>query len=375
MTAASRRERLLPGGRTRLTWTAMATASLLLASCGGGSPTTSAPPPSETVTSTPPPAPPDETEATTDAETTTATPAPPDEECSALTGQEAVDRWLGDMETHKRSGVEWRWSANVDATTYDPCAGLSWVSLNIERGTGSSPHAIMLFHQGEFVGPATDLDIWQRHEVRRISEDSIEVTYSYPDDDEFVVDASGRATSTFTWDEAEGKVVRTGELPPAAESAEADAGSTEDSETEVAPGAFAGAGGPRPADAQPMSMIDAYGQAVAVIITPSGNIGCEFSSGGAGCGVISWIEAQPFGAGGPGGTPWWVNLGDGSAVPQVGPKGDAPHFMTPGTPAVSYGEVVYHGAWTCASEEAGLTCWNTDTGHGAFMNRSGFTGF
>ena len=46
-------------------------------------------------------------------------------------------------------------------------------------------------------------------------------------------------------------------------------------------------------------------------------------------------------------------------------------FQNPGTPGqqVEYGTVVYHGDYVCASENAGLTCWNTATGHGAFMNR------
>ena len=36
---------------------------------------------------------------------------------------------------------------------------------------------------------------------------------------------------------------------------------------------------------------------------------------------------------------------------------------------VDYGQVVYYRTIVCASAENGLTCWNTDTGHGAFMNR------
>jgi hypothetical protein len=47
---------------------------------------------------------------------------------------------------------------------------------------------------------------------------------------------------------------------------------------------------------------------------------------------------------------------------------------TPGQ-QVAYGTVVYHGDYVCASENAGLTCWNTTTGHGAFMNRDETTTF
>lgn len=31
----------------------------------------------------------------------------------------------------------------------------------------------------------------------------------------------------------------------------------------------------------------------------------------------------------------------------------------------------HYAKYVCASEENGLTCWNTETGHGAFMNRDG----
>jgi len=42
---------------------------------------------------------------------------------------------------------------------------------------------------------------------------------------------------------------------------------------------------------------------------------------------------------------------------------------------VPYGAAVYYEKYVCASEENGLTCWNTETGHGAFMNRDGVTTF
>ena len=42
---------------------------------------------------------------------------------------------------------------------------------------------------------------------------------------------------------------------------------------------------------------------------------------------------------------------------------------------VPYGTAVYYEKYVCASEENGLTCWNTETGHGAFMNRDGVTTF
>jgi len=59
----------------------------------------------------------------------------------------------------------------------------------------------------------------------------------------------------------------------------------------------------------------------------------------------------------------------GLTEPKIKSKNRAPAFQSPETPpqTVPYGTVVYHGDYTCASEITGLTCWNTTTGHGAFM--------
>ena len=65
----------------------------------------------------------------------------------------------------------------------------------------------------------------------------------------------------------------------------------------------------------------------------------------------------------------------GGAHDQVQEQG--PAFQRPETPpqVVPYGTVVYHSDYTCASELAGMTCWNTTTGHGAFMSNMNTTTF
>lgn len=40
-----------------------------------------------------------------------------------------------------------------------------------------------------------------------------------------------------------------------------------------------------------------------------------------------------------------------------------------------YGQVAYNGNWVCASEENGMTCWSRASGHGFFLNRSGYKAF
>lgn len=131
-------------------------------------------------------------------------------------------------------------------------------------------------------------------------------------------------------------------------------------------GAYAGAGGPAPANAAPITTVNSSG--IAVVKTPSNNIGCDLSAAYAGCGVLNYQESQPFGKD-EGGAKWWVPL-DGS-YDQVQSKGDAPYFLgtDPAPQVLTYGTVVQHGNFVCASEQNGLTCWDTTTGHGAFMNR------
>lgn len=135
------------------------------------------------------------------------------------------------------------------------------------------------------------------------------------------------------------------------------------------PGAYPGAGGAVPPGATP---ITAFSGQSAIIKTPSGNIGCDLAPGAAGCGVLSYIQEQPYG-GGPGGANWWFAItGD---VPMAGPKGDPPAFTTGVPQVVQYGQVVYHDKYACASAENGLTCWDTTTGHGVHLNKAGASPF
>lgn len=144
------------------------------------------------------------------------------------------------------------------------------------------------------------------------------------------------------------------------------------------PGAYADAGGPRPASAVPISSVYdmEYMGTFATIVTPSGNIGCDFTWDMQGCGVLSYLDDQPYGGDDFAGANWWIWFTDG-AYPTISGKGDVALFMFPEYPAqvVEYGQVVYWEDIVCSSSKDGLTCWNTNTGHGAFMNRDGFTGF
>ena len=143
------------------------------------------------------------------------------------------------------------------------------------------------------------------------------------------------------------------------------------------PGAYPGAGGPRPANATPITAVHSGS---AVIITPSTNLCCEFSDTTAGCGVMNYMNSKPYGSDelGP---KWWVRMKNSASADQAKPeivsRSEPPLSQKPETSGqqVEYGTVVYHGDYVCASEDAGLTCWNTTTGHGAFMNRDATTTF
>ena len=161
------------------------------------------------------------------------------------------------------------------------------------------------------------------------------------------------------------------ELPSTRPSAGTEASPSAAQSSAPVPGAYPGAGGPRPANATP---ITAVYSGYAVIVSPSKNISCEFSDTSAGCGVLNYTDSKPYGSDelGP---KWWVRMKSPASADQAEPeivsRSEPPLFQKPETPGqqVEYGTVVYHGDYVCASEDAGLTCWNTTTGHGAFMNR------
>ena len=101
----------------------------------------------------------------------------------------------------------------------------------------------------------------------------------------------------------------------------------------------------------------------------------DFGEVTAGCGVASYADTGQYGQD-EGGRKWWIDI-TGIDVPEVYSRGDVAYYMMPDAPpqVVAYGEVVTYGDFVCGSLESGLTCWNTSTGHGAFMNRRGFEAF
>lgn len=150
-------------------------------------------------------------------------------------------------------------------------------------------------------------------------------------------------------------------------------------------GAYPGGGGPRPATAEPLpTYVGRYTKIVSAhLLTPSGNIGCDFNapndSGGQGlCGIVSFNSpSSPLGTKKSVGNrkgkwifPFAANrigeptIGSGTTGWMNQPASDGYQV-----PVAEYGKQYYFKDWVCASEEPGLTCWNTGTGSGVFLSR------
>jgi hypothetical protein len=190
--------------------------SVALAGCSTGS---GEPAPTQTVTQTV--APSAAAAATPTAVATTPTPAPvqtPQPSATPTCGaedptsaiQQAADR-LG--APAGIDGATWD-TASAERDGYDPCAALSWVVLRPAMSTGSSPSAILLFHDGAYLGTATKEQYSFEPDVVRTSDVALTVTYRFPLAGEGNAEASGRAEAAYRWDDGAGRVVMTGDVPP-----------------------------------------------------------------------------------------------------------------------------------------------------------------
>lgn len=193
----------------RLTRTALilttATLAALLTGCSGadgadGSAAT--PTVTETVTAPPSDA----------ASTPTPTPTPT---CGPTSGAEAAAAGIASLPLP--AGLEdAKWdAANADYSGYDACAPLSWSVVAPEFGTAGSPYAILLFHEGRYLGTATAEQYAFEPTIERRSESAVTVTYKFAKAGEPNAAPSGRTTATFTWNDETGRVDMTGDTPPA----------------------------------------------------------------------------------------------------------------------------------------------------------------
>ena len=119
----------------------------------------------------------------------------------------------------------------------------------------------------------------------------------------------------------------------------------------------------------------------AMIVSPSGNIGCDLSAHFAGCGVLSYRSDGTYGQNAMGSPNWWFDLSSGN-TPQISGRSEGAFSLdaafrgdSSAPQVVEYGQSVTYGSWVCSSEETGMTCRNTETGHGVFLSSARYETF
>ena len=312
--------------------------------------------------------------------------------CADSTPEAALDQGLA-ANAKAPDGKTWD-KAKADTSGYDPCAGLSWVQVPVTGGAKSAVHLILLYNHGQYAQPATPEPQHYAAEVKRTSDTGINIAYRYMLPGETWENASGTttvkvtaaaSTGAGTADSAAAPIEISGDLPEQATAKaqkEEDERKAEEAAKVPVEGAFPGAGGPIPEGATEITSIssNAYGaDTFAGIRSPSGNITCSINTNGqsASCQVMSWIQDNLYPAqdGPPGSKGSVLVFDDPSAYPHFSGEGSPAYYMGDAAMAPEYGTAVYYGKYVCGSADNGMTCWNTETGHGALMNRSGYVSF
>ena len=103
------------------------------------------------------------------------------------------------------------WTYEGDSN-YDPCTALSYARLDVEGGTGSSPVQVMLFHEGDYIGTATEC-AFGFTTIVEATNDAVTVEYRWPREGDANAAPSGAATVTYRWDSGAEAVQQEGELP------------------------------------------------------------------------------------------------------------------------------------------------------------------
>ena len=116
--------------------------------------------------------------------------------------------------------------------------------------------------------------------------------------------------------------------------------------------------------------------------SPSGNIHCLFSSDLLQlCMVDSYRVDKPYGDAVlfPGSQPiakdtiYFAGYSEDREMPEIAARRDGPLPTNQGERlrTLAYGEIVYAGNDVCASTSEAMVCWDTETGDGAKINRTG----
>ncbi len=277
----------------------------------------------------------------------------------------------------------------ADVDGYDPCAPLSVISISIAQAMGIPMSIQMLFSHGEYLYPATPKIYGFPASTLRISPNALQINYLYAKEGESLAEASGIASSTFTMNDAETEVVRTGQLPLSrgdhylngSEYSGKPAYVDKGHRPGVPEGAYIGAGGPIPEEAVqiPVSGYDVQAMRdVRIISDNRGDVKCQFYESpplsGAACGVESYKERNLYPSESEMPFPRWVFSLDGELPTKP--------YSTTGVEAIMMddlnrmvlnpGEIAYSGVHVCAASNFAMTCWNSETGHGVYMSNAGY---
>ena len=131
------------------------------------------------------------------------------ESCQDIDAHAAYESGIGTIPPWQ--GYNW---TLVDFANFDPCAELSWQTITIEGATSSSPFHIMLFHKGEYLGTATAEPYGFFPTIEQVSGNEIAVTYHWPREGESNAGHTGTTEAGFRWDDAQQKVIMSGDVPP-----------------------------------------------------------------------------------------------------------------------------------------------------------------
>ncbi len=292
-------------------------------------------------------------------------------QCADLDGQAALDRWAFEVPDADLYDL-----AAADTSEYDPCAPLSWIWVPETLSNRMSTVQVMLFHQGQFVRMADPEGFYFHPTITRVAPNAMRVEFDWyprPNAEQMRV-----AVQTFTWDDTAKSVTVSGTSPTIddviASDPRADMNLPPEQRYVPGPEPKVQIGGRRPADAIPIRTVkDQWGNESGVIVTPSGNLRCEFEKNGgwASCGADSYYETRKYGTSEDGEPNWWIVFyGDGPDTPQ--PHWDKEGLDRKPAQMIEYGELAYFEEYVCLSEQRGLSCWNENTGDGLFLNREGY---
>lgn len=146
------------------------------------------------------------------AATASTEPAPtaPVEECSGPTAAQALADGSAQLEPYLDLPPN---PDLADTSGYSGCSDLSWIVVPYGN-VAHAPHAVLLFHQGEYLGTATAHPLEHVPRIEQVSDDRLAIVYSYVEDGQATPPPEGRALSTFTWNDDTRSVDHEGDFPP-----------------------------------------------------------------------------------------------------------------------------------------------------------------